>query len=118
MRNWFRTSLVAAGALAVVSVVVVPAVLRGQAPAAPAGRGAAPAARIPRTADGKPNLNGIWQTMTGANWNLEDHGASAGPFSRKARSARFPRGRASSTAATFRTRPRRSPSATRTHATG
>ena len=80
MRNWFRTSLVAAGAVAVVSVVVVPAVLRGQAPAAPAGRGAAPAARVPRTADGKPNLNGIWQAMAGANWNLEDHGASAGPF--------------------------------------
>src|SRR5215470_6954119 len=80
MRNWFRTSLVAAGAVAVVSVVVVPAVLRGQAPAAPAGRGAAAAARVPRTADGKPNLNGIWQAMVGANWNLEDHGASAGPF--------------------------------------
>src|SRR5215470_9198973 len=83
MRNWFRTSLVAAGAVAVVSVVVVPTVLRGQAPAAPAGRGAAPAAaaRVPRTrGDNKPDLNGIWQVMVGANWNLEDHGASAGPF--------------------------------------
>jgi hypothetical protein len=83
MRTWFRTSLIAAGVLAVVSVVVVPAVLRGQAPAAPAGRGAAPAAsaRVPRTrGDNKPDLNGIWQVMVGANWNLEDHGASAGPF--------------------------------------
>src|SRR5215831_4994601 len=80
MRNWFRTSLVAAGAVAIVSLAILPAALRGQAPAAPAGRGAAPAARVPRTADGKPNLNGIWQAMVGANWNLEDHGASAGPF--------------------------------------
>ena len=78
MRNWFRTSLMAAGVAAVVSLAILPAVLRGQAPA---GRGAAPAAaRVPRTADGKPNLNGIWQAMVGANWNLEDHGASAGPF--------------------------------------
>jgi len=79
MRNSFRTSMMAAGVAAVVSLAIVPTVLRGQAPA-PAGRGAATAARVPRTADGKPNLNGIWQVLVGANWNLEDHGASAGPF--------------------------------------
>jgi hypothetical protein len=68
--------VLAASAAAVVSLAVIPVVLQGQA-----GRGAAPAgARVPRTADGKPNLNGIWQTFGGANWNLEDHGASAGPF--------------------------------------
>lgn len=32
----------------------------------------------PRIA-GKPNLNGIWQAMTTANWDLEDHPAQAGP---------------------------------------
>jgi hypothetical protein len=69
--------MTAAGVAAVVSLIVIPTALRGQAPA---GRGGAPAARVPRTADGKPNLNGIWQTFGGANWNLEDHGASAGPF--------------------------------------
>ena len=33
----------------------------------------------PRLADGKPNLNGIWQTMNAANWNLEPHAAAASP---------------------------------------
>ena len=36
-------------------------------------------AAIPRMADGKPNLNGLWQAMTSANWDLEDHAAEAGP---------------------------------------
>jgi hypothetical protein len=36
------------------------------------------APRIPRLA-GKPNLNGIWQAMTTAYWDLEDHPAQAGP---------------------------------------
>ena len=32
----------------------------------------------PRTPDGKPDLNGIWQTMTSAHWNLEPHSAAEG----------------------------------------
>lgn len=32
-----------------------------------------------RTADGKPDLNGIWQALSTANWDLEDHGAQAQP---------------------------------------
>jgi hypothetical protein len=36
--------------------------------------------RAPRTADGKPNLSGIWQALdTAANWDLEDHAARQGP---------------------------------------
>jgi|SoiMetStandDraft_2_1073263.scaffolds.fasta_scaffold77769_2 hypothetical protein len=35
--------------------------------------------RAPRTADGKPNLNGIWQALNEANWDLEAHAASQGP---------------------------------------
>src|SRR5262245_9492324 len=38
-------------------------------------QGGAPA----RMGDGKPNLNGIWQTMSTANWDLEAHSALAGP---------------------------------------
>ena len=32
----------------------------------------------PRTADGKPNLNGIWQAMNTANWDIQGHAALAG----------------------------------------
>jgi hypothetical protein len=34
----------------------------------------------PRTPDGKPDLNGIWQALNTANWNLEPHSAQAGPI--------------------------------------
>jgi hypothetical protein len=38
-----------------------------------------PAYRAPRTADGKPNLNGIWQALNSADWNLQGHAAAQGP---------------------------------------
>ncbi len=38
----------------------------------------APAYRAPRTADGKPNLNGIWQAINEANWDIEGHSAAPG----------------------------------------
>jgi len=53
----------------------------GQAPAAP--RAAAPArpaaAAGARTDDGRPNLNGVWQAINSANWDIEAHHADAGP---------------------------------------
>jgi hypothetical protein len=41
----------------------------------------APAAAYvaPRLADGHPDLNGVWQAVNTANWNIQDHAASAGP---------------------------------------
>jgi hypothetical protein len=51
-----------AAALAALALAAFPAL--GQAPY-----------RAPRTADGKPNLNGIWQAMNNANWDLEGHAA-------------------------------------------
>lgn len=36
---------------------------------------AAAQSKLPRTSDGKPNLNGIWQAMNTANWDLEAHAA-------------------------------------------
>jgi hypothetical protein len=38
----------------------------------------APSYRAPRTPDGKPNLNGIWQAMSSANWDIEPHAAGPG----------------------------------------
>ena len=32
-----------------------------------------------RTADGKPNLTGIWQVMNTANWDIQTHPARQGP---------------------------------------
>src|SRR6266404_8715782 len=40
--------------------------------------GQAPAYRAPRTGDGKPNLNGIWQALNSASWDIEAHGAAPG----------------------------------------
>ena len=47
-------------------------------------RGGTPATRTPnqpatptvapRNADGRPDLNGIWQALDGPNWNIEAHG--------------------------------------------
>src|ERR1700688_920673 len=44
---------------------------------APAQTGAP---RIPRMSDGKPNFTGLWQALGTADWDIEDHSASAGPF--------------------------------------
>ena len=61
------------GIVGTAAVLVVIAALittsRGQA------SGYAPA----RTADGRPDLNGIWQAVNTANWDLQDHAARPGP---------------------------------------
>ena len=44
-----------------------------------AGPAAAQSGDGPRTSwDDRPDLNGVWQTMSSAHWNLEDHRAAAG----------------------------------------
>jgi hypothetical protein len=51
---------------------------------AAAARNAAPAPQAsasylaPRTSDGRPDLNGLWQALDGPNWNLEPHAADFG----------------------------------------
>ena len=91
MRKRFTGAMVAAtvaAAAAMVSLTVMP--LSGQAPAA-GGRGraqgAAPAAARPAPTvsqpariAGHPNINGIYQAMTNAYWNVEDHPAQATEF--------------------------------------
>src|SRR6202165_5521714 len=44
------------------------------------GAGQTPAYRAPRTADGKPNLNGIGRALTTADWALQGHAAGKGPM--------------------------------------
>ena len=62
MRNWFRTSMMAAGVAAVVSLAVVPTVLRGQAPPAVArARGGARSAHGGRQAELERHLAGDGQ---------------------------------------------------------
>jgi hypothetical protein len=46
---------------------------------APTGTQLPTSYRAPRLADGRPDLNGIWQAFVTANWNLEDHDAQPGP---------------------------------------
>jgi len=38
------------------------------------------AVKLPRMADGKPNLTGLWQAMGTADWDLQDHSSEAGAF--------------------------------------
>ncbi|MGE0360278.1 MAG: hypothetical protein AB7H93_17680 [Vicinamibacterales bacterium] len=66
VRLWI-TALVAATAGATLALVARPVGSQAQAPS--------PA--IPRTADGKPDLNGLWQALTTANWDIEAHTARA-----------------------------------------
>lgn len=67
----------------VAAVVGAAGVLAGYA-AGQAGQGTARASDgpLPRTHDGRPNLNGTWQTIGSAHWNLEGHVARPGPVGR------------------------------------
>ena len=68
LRLTFRNSIIAASVAGMLSLAALPAAAQ------------ATASRGPRTADGKPNLNGIWQVLTEANWDLQGHAAAAGPM--------------------------------------
>jgi len=62
----------------VVSVVMVAAIAAGGlALAVPRATAQTTTYRAPRTPDGKPNLNGIWQALNTAQWDIEAH--PAGP---------------------------------------
>lgn len=87
MRNRVAGAMVAVGLAAAVSLTVTAQQGQGRQGAepalAPAGQGGGAAqgapARPARIA-GRPNLNGIYQAINTANWNLEDHSAAATSF--------------------------------------
>ncbi|HUA84154.1 MAG TPA: hypothetical protein VMB85_09875 [Bryobacteraceae bacterium] len=54
------------GTTSILAAALLPALLSAQTGYKP-----------PHGPDGHPNLNGIWQAMNTANWNLEDHNAQA-----------------------------------------
>src|SRR4051794_15062527 len=64
MRNWLRSAVIVSLGL---TVAVIPA------------RGQIRTYRAPRTADGKPNFNGIWQAVNEAYWDIEAHAAAPSP---------------------------------------
>jgi hypothetical protein len=71
MRNRFP-GWVVAFSLAAAAAVLSLALTRG-------GQGQEGVYRASRTADGKPDLNGIWQALGTAHWDIEGHAARPGP---------------------------------------
>jgi hypothetical protein len=75
MRNWFSgVTIVAVSAAATAAILL----LGG---GSTAGQTEGAAYQAPRLAGtDHPDLNGIWQNLTTANWDIEDHSAEPGPF--------------------------------------
>ena len=68
MRTWLGNARIVSGAAVLAGLLLAVMPSAGQVPATPAVK----------TADGKPNFNGIWQAVNTANWDLEDHTPRAG----------------------------------------
>src|SRR5580692_2895566 len=57
------------GALTVVIALAIPVAAQNKA-----------TSNLPPTVNGKPNLTGLWQSLGTADWDIQAHGAQAGPF--------------------------------------
>ena len=71
MQNWLKGALIAL--VSVAGTLAISQMTREQV------ADGAPDVTVLRTVDGKPDLNGIWQAVGTANWNLLDHQARTGP---------------------------------------
>jgi hypothetical protein len=76
MQIRLKSVAIAAVAAGTISLAAIP--IAGQAPS-PTGISPS-SAGVARADDGKPNLNGIWQSFNTANWDILAHEAEAGPF--------------------------------------
>lgn len=70
MRSCLRGSFIGMAAVLLLGVMLLPDGAQAQSPGN---------YKAPRTADGKPDLNGIWQALNEANWNIEPHSADYPP---------------------------------------
>lgn len=68
-KDFIAASLLAAMVTVGLGCVSTPAVAQSSANAS----------EIPRTADGKPDMNGLWQALGSTHWNIEPSAAKAGP---------------------------------------
>ena len=71
-RWWMRARRGPATVLLAGALAACGAPVNGGGEAGPAMDG------IPRTPDGRPDLNGVWQAFTTASWNILDHNAEKG----------------------------------------
>ena len=71
MQNWVKGAVIALVSIA--ATLAISQMLRSPV------EGRTPDVNVPRTAGGKPDLNGIWQAVGSANWSLLDHQARSGP---------------------------------------
>ena len=72
MRTQFKRGMIAVGALAIVALLAIGLQLvAGQSRSTQNAQ---------RPTDGKPDLQGIWQALNTANWDIEEHGVRPAPF--------------------------------------
>ena len=68
VKRWFVGFLIALAALAIFTLAPMPG----------AAQTAATTYTPPRTPDGQPDLQGVWQVLNTAAWDIQDHGARLG----------------------------------------
>ena len=83
MRNRLKTTMIAGATAAVLAVgfTLAPQTVEGQ-----------DGYRAPRTADGQPALNGIWQALGAQHYDIEPHAARFGPVVEMASHGAIPAG--------------------------